>query len=1030
MSKIMGISITSSSASLSLFDTVTKLFSKTHVRKFSACEHSKTGASLNKPRRLYRGSRRNTDRRQYRKKHIRKLLAAYIPAKLRDYKNLYDHYELRVAALDRSLFNFEARIVLAHLAKKRGFKSSRKDKKDEAKETGGTEVKKEVVGKDGKPKKPKKMIEGADYLGKAVKASKYRTLGEYLYHQPRRKNHPEHYDFTIHRSLIDEEIDKVFAAQRKFGNEYFSKELQEKYKTAFHWQHPLPSHYDKLGKCPYEPDTIKAPKYSPTAELSVVYQDLNKIRLVDMFYNKTQLTDDQRQQVLDALYKNKSGISFTRIRNLLKIPNDQSFNVITYTASKKLRASKKNGYPTPDEIQKECEKKSFGMLKGWHAIKNAITEADTSYWETIKDDFKLLDEVANVLHFEGEDKGVIESLHDFGIPLTVVMELVKVVHLSDTSGLSLKAHYKLLPLLKRGVAYATATKEVYPPVDRQFQDLLPVFDKTNNPVVDRAAAELRKMLNAFIRDNGMPDEILIRMDRDLPHNKKLRDKISKENTNRRKEKDDLYQEATNFFGRRPTGEDFEKYQLWLEQDKKSIYTGKTISEGFLKDPMKTEIDFILPISRSHNRTWDNKILAESGDNRFRNDKTFYEAFHDTKDWDVIVKMAKTLSVEKARRILIANFDERVYRDWQQRHINDSRYAVRHIKEHIEKHLDVKVDTRKVAALSEIKWAWKIETNRSDIDYAMDAMLTAASDKKLVHDIACYNKYNNAKEPDLKRSVHIRTQIHNASTTALITHTPKRKMRGPAHKDTLMGIEKALGDKQGCGIKRIPLTQLNAKNIDSMVLATKNPSDPAYKLIRKRLEDHKGDGKKAFKDNPIVVPSKKGPGLPVHTVKVYTNDKTGLYLKDGRGFYANANILRVDIYKKDDRYYGSAIYGYQFAGKGGLPDTLEIKGKTLEANDYYCSIYPDEYIETMDYKGVVQRGYLKGGIDIETQQIRLECPYGSLIKQLIKGKNGNPDTYKYKKSQIRTGIKQAKYIKIFEETYSGEKFQRKSFTRDI
>ncbi len=88
---------------------------------------------------------------------------------------------------------------------------------------------------------------------------------------------------------------------------------------------------------------------------------------------------------------------------------------------------------------------------------------------------------------------------------------------------SRQAIAKLLPLLSRGVSLQTAIKELYPeqfskegePLDRLPPVESEEMPDLRNPVVERTLTELRRIVNALIKQYGKPDRIRIELGRDL-----------------------------------------------------------------------------------------------------------------------------------------------------------------------------------------------------------------------------------------------------------------------------------------------------------------------------------------------------------------------------------------------------------------------------------------------------------------------------------------------------------------------------------
>ena len=85
------------------------------------------------------------------------------------------------------------------------------------------------------------------------------------------------------------------------------------------------------------------------------------------------------------------------------------------------------------------------------------------------------------------------------------------------ASLSREAIRKVLPLMEAGVRFATAREKVYQGDagrKQSFELLPPVLEalqQLRNPVVCRALTELRKVVNALIRNYGKPSLIRVEL---------------------------------------------------------------------------------------------------------------------------------------------------------------------------------------------------------------------------------------------------------------------------------------------------------------------------------------------------------------------------------------------------------------------------------------------------------------------------------------------------------------------------------------
>ena len=322
------------------------------VRLFDKAEQPKTGGSLAGPRRMARTTRRRLRRRKHRLDRIKWLLQQEgmidIEQFMKRYHsaNLPDVYKLRYEALDRKLKDDEFAQILLHIAKHRGFKSTRKAE-TVAKENGA------VL----KATTENKML---------MQEKGYRTVGEMLYCDMAFKiecpwnesgyilatrNTSDDYKHTILRSMLVDEVHAIFAAQRELGNSKATEALEEKYLEIMESQRSFdmgpgnqpdgkPSPYaingfgDRVGKCTLEPEEMRAAKATYTAELFVALQKINHLRLIDKNSNVRELTEEERQVLINLLHTQKE-IKYSTVRSKLGIGVEYRFNTLNYSSKKK-----------------------------------------------------------------------------------------------------------------------------------------------------------------------------------------------------------------------------------------------------------------------------------------------------------------------------------------------------------------------------------------------------------------------------------------------------------------------------------------------------------------------------------------------------------------------------------------------------------------------------------------------------------------------------------------------------------------------
>ncbi|WP_158837463.1 type II CRISPR RNA-guided endonuclease Cas9 [Polaribacter sp. L3A8] len=185
--------------------------------------------------------------------------------------------------------------------------------------------------------------------------------------------------------------------------------------------------------------------------------------------------------------------------------------------------------------------------------------------------------------------------------------------------------------------YHPSAIEVYKKAKRSDKDGKlylgsPLISSIKNPMAMRALHQLRKVINQLIKDDAVDENTIIRIEmaREL--------KSANERTAIRQWQTDLQKKRTSFADEikaifkgeikiddcndkiiseyEPTETDILKYQLWLEQNRVCLYTGKTICiSDFIGANPKFDIEHTVPRSKSLDNSQINKTLCCSVYNR-------------------------------------------------------------------------------------------------------------------------------------------------------------------------------------------------------------------------------------------------------------------------------------------------------------------------------------------------------------------------------------------------------------------------------
>lgn len=656
------------------------------VRIFDTAEIPKTGASLALPRREARTTRRRLRRRRHRLERIRYLLEQQDIIAISEFMERYHSqklpnvYKLRAEALDRKLTKDEFAQILIHIAKHRGFQSTRKA---ETKDKEGGEVL------------------SATRANKALMEAKgYRTVGEMIYKDeafrttapwsaegylltPRNKE--GNYQHTILRSSLVEEAEMIFAMQRKLGNVWATESFEQKYIEILTNQRSFdkgpgnqpdgtPSPYagdlieKMVGKCTFEPQEKRAPKAAYTSERFVLLQKVNHLKIVDGDGNVRGLTLEEKQVVTELAYTKKE-VKYTAVRDKLKLNEKDTFKDLNYGK---------------ESIEK-VEGARFISLQYYHQFKKILSGYD---WKNLgKEEIDRLDKIAEILTLYKSDDSREERLKDFAFTEEQMDGLLE-MNPSKFQHLSLKAMKKIMPYLEEGFLYNKACESAgynFKGDNKQEKSMFlkgevlnDVLAEIPNPVVKRSISQTVKVLNAIIREYGSPQAVHIELAREMSKNYQERQQIEKQMKKNQENNEDVKKQIKENGLANPTGQHIIKFRLWKEQNGICMYSHNRIPIDCLFNS-EYEVDHIIPYSMSFDDSYRNKVLVEAKYNREKGNRLPYEYFADKEDrwheYEILVNC--TIKDQKKRQNLLKkSFSEEERREFKERNLYDTRYITR------------------------------------------------------------------------------------------------------------------------------------------------------------------------------------------------------------------------------------------------------------------------------------------------------------------------------------------------------------------
>ncbi len=849
-SKSIGWALINSDGEPKIIDIGVRVFPEGVNRDTKGAEQSK-----NATRRQARGSRRNRWRYQRRREQLVDFLreAELLPKDDRQLAELLniDPYPLRANGLDEQLQPFEFGRVLYHLNQRRGFKSNRKSgKKDD----------------DGKVKKQ------ATQLQADIESASCRTLGEYMAkldpEQNRRRNR---YTF---RSMYEYEFDLLWKKQSEFYPGMLIDELRGKIAdyTIF-YQRPLKPCDDKIGDCPFEEGEKRCPRDDWYALKYRLLQDVNNLRYEMDDGRDIPLDEPQRDKLIGSLEQRKE-MTFNQIRKLLGLLDWQRFNFEEETGRKKLKGN------------------AFGA--GFKSILKAKNWAGVSAEKRIE---------LNSAMLEMEDDQLSEYLiAEFGLTEKQLEKVYKINMPTGYMAYSRTAIKKLLEHMEKGALQHEAVKYVYSSKDKEIkespeQEKLGLPDDTRNPLVNKALFEVRKLVNAIIVGYGKPQRIKVEMARDVKGSLRERKEIYFKQLDNKKYNEQVRQKLINEYNvPRPSYDDIIKYKLWEECGLVCPYTGKSIAghQLFVEHP-EFQIEHILPYSRSLDDSFYNKTLCWVEENRRKDNKTPFEFYQGTPQYENIKQRIRHFPKPKREKFFQQEID---LKENISRELNDTRYITREVVRYLRK-LGCIVKGTKGKITSELRHSWGLNNildfngtgikNREDHrHHAIDAAVVAVTKNDHLHTLAA-TKYATGDNSFPQPWHDFRDELEKRVSKIIVSHRPSRRIRGRLHEETAYGPTGQKDDKgQDIFVYRRKLEDLTGAMVNDIV------DEQVRRIVKQRLSqfDIECKGSKAMSkevwQEPLYMKCNKKDDngnvkkIPIKKVRIKTVAGNMILLDDSEG----------------------------------------------------------------------------------------------------------------------------------------------------
>ena len=584
------------------------------VRIFPDGRSDETGEISNAAtRRTARGQRRRRDRYLQRRNTLLATLTTYglMPAAEKDRKNLetLNPYTLRLRALDEPLTPPELARALFHLNQRRGFKSNRKAPGNNEKEDG-------------------KIRADINQLRQRITQTNSRTLGEYLAQRDKKKQptraRPQQ-GLYPDRTMYETEFDAIRAAQEPHQS-LNTAQWNTLRQTIFN-QRPLRPVEPGWCQFEYENGERRAAKALPLFQEYRMLQEVNNLRLRVGLEPERPLDENQRAAAMRRLRQGKD-ITLLKPTKDLKLPPNAAFN---------LASGGRKTLTGDDATARLSKPELFG--KKWLSLplneRNSIVKflLDTQEPEAVS---------AKATAEWNLNPQQAEAVSNVTLP-------------PGYGNLSEKAIRKMLPHLEQGLTYSGAVQAAGYPHHSDFrnseaQETLPYYGQAlprdaigadpkkdpaqhgeparygriANPTAHIGLNQLRRLVNKLIQTYGKPDEIVVELARELKSNRQQKEQYEKQQKTGR-ERNHRFRQQLESAEIPVTADTLLKLRLCEEQKYICPYTGTTLSLAMVMSN-QTEVDHILPFSRTLDDSTANKVVSLTTANRIKGNRTPHEAF--------------------------------------------------------------------------------------------------------------------------------------------------------------------------------------------------------------------------------------------------------------------------------------------------------------------------------------------------------------------------------------------------------------------
>lgn len=557
-----------------------------------------------------------------------------------------DVIALRAQALTQTVTLPQFVKVMCHIVKNRGYRGVLK---------GGRKV-------GAKLDKTKEMLGDDKTLGQVLLEHRAAAAG-----QPWRKLEED--GTFIYREEVEQEFEKIWETQEKFHPELKQQypvglknmfpdypgqkeiSLKQAFKSALFYQRPIRWELDTIGDCLVYPNEKRA------ACAQIAYQEYRIAKnIVNLRFKNPQNKDGDPltlQQCTDLFnyfdahteeYDSETG----------KLPYNKIYKILGVEGK---RFTVHRDSDLTDGIKGNLTLKEFadfGKLNEWAALTPKAQEVVVEFLANITSYTDIEDNTDE--YIEQKVAELTKNTHaeptERKSGLEFILSLKKDRFFSSNAGdesdgkakkskksfrlesgrasFSVRALQEITARLLKGEQEDAILNDLCP-IENQLAGKLRTVaaiqkaEGLKDPVILKALNEFDRVAQYLLHKNWKPSEIIIELSREMKKSLSLRNFLENQNKKRQKERAEAIKEIKNLH--KPCTEtNIERYLLWIEQEKKSPYSGAPIQVEDALNNKITQVDHIIPRQGEIGgpNTFSNKVLVFAHENKDKSNQLPYQ----------------------------------------------------------------------------------------------------------------------------------------------------------------------------------------------------------------------------------------------------------------------------------------------------------------------------------------------------------------------------------------------------------------------